>query len=240
MALDGPLVPLLVLATSCGGFLLRRRFNRSNPVADVAVMLVIVSMAMFLEWRMGRNPTYEHGPVRLWSGDINSDQNSQQIFDPYSFTHVIHGAVFYGLTRLLLRTAPFVTAATVVVTLEAAWESYENTNQVIDRYRAETVSLGYRGDSMINSLSDIVCCVIGIARQTLARMGDRLVGGHCGNRAGALDPRQSHTEHHHADPSRTGDQSLADGRMSDRPSGSAWWGYRHRRGGCSVLHVARS
>ena len=100
--------------------------------------------------------------MRLWSGDINSDQNSQQVFDPYSFTHVIHGAAFYGLTRLIPGTAALGPTAIAVITLEAAWETYENTNQVINRYRAETVSRGYFGDSMLNSFFDIVCCLVGL------------------------------------------------------------------------------
>ena len=111
---------------------------------------------------MGRAPTYRHGPVRIWSGDIHSDQNSQQIFDPYSFTHVIHGAAFYGLSRLILGKSNFGPTLIAIVTLEAAWEVYENTDQVVNRYRAETISLGYYGDSMLNSLVDIFACIAGL------------------------------------------------------------------------------
>jgi hypothetical protein len=170
MTLDGPLIPLLVLVMTVGLVMVRGLFGRHTPIGDVAVVIAIVSTAMWLEWQMGRTPSYEHGPVRLWSGDINSDQNSQQIFDPYSFTHVIHGAAFYGLTRLVAPAAPFAAVATTVVALEAAWESYENTNQVINRYREETLALGYVGDSIINSFFDIVCCVIGmvLARRSAA------------------------------------------------------------------------
>ena len=165
--LDGVVPPLLIVAA--GGllagfrrFYLQGRTEKNGGVSDVAIVITILSLAMTLEYEMGRTPTYRHGPVRLWSGDINSDQNSQQIFDPYSFTHVIHGAALYGLARVVLGAASFGATAIAVVTFEAAWEVYENTNQVINQYRAETVSLGYEGDSMINSCFDIVCCMVGL------------------------------------------------------------------------------
>jgi hypothetical protein len=167
LVLDGAVPPLLVLAASALLILLRwfittsgRRWSRGG---DVAIVAAIVLVGMVLEREMGRTPFYKNGPVRLWSADITSDQNSQQVFDPYSFTHVIHGAAFYGLTRLLPATASLGPAAIAIVTLETAWEVYENTNQVINRYRAETVSLGYFGDSMLNSFFDIVACLIGLA-----------------------------------------------------------------------------
>ena len=138
------------------------RSSRRAAVGDFAIAAAIVLVGMLLEQQMGRTPVYKNGPVRLWSGDITSDQNSQQISDPYTFTHVIHGAAFYGLTRLVPATRALGPAVIAAVTLETAWEAYENTNQVINRYRAETVSLGYYGDSMLNSFCDIVACVIGL------------------------------------------------------------------------------
>jgi hypothetical protein len=164
--LDGPTPPLIVIGA---GLLLTalRQFSiksgrRPGIAGDIVIVAAMVSVAMLLEFEMGRTPTYKNGPVRLWSGDINSDQNSQQVADPYSFTHVIHGAAFYGLTRLIRGGLSFGPTAIAVVTLEAAWEVYENTNQVVNRYRAETVSLGYYGDSMLNSFFDIVACLIGL------------------------------------------------------------------------------
>ena len=165
MTLDGAVPPLLVLASSVVLVVLRRialRSSRRADVGDFAIAAAIVLVGMLLEQQMGRTPVYKNGPVRLWSGDITSDQNSQQISDPYTFTHVIHGAAFYGLTRLVPATRALGPAVITAVTLETAWEAYENTNQVINRYRAETVSLGYYGDSMLNSFCDIVACVIGL------------------------------------------------------------------------------
>ncbi len=164
MTLDGAVPPIIVIAI---GILLTgfRRISgrRSSFQADTGIVVAIVAAGLLLELAMGRTPFYKNGQVRVWSGDITSDQNSQQVFDPYSFTHVIHGAAFYGLTRLIPATRALGPAVIAAVTLETAWEAYENTNQVINRYRAETVSLGYFGDSMLNSFFDIVACLIGFA-----------------------------------------------------------------------------
>jgi uncharacterized protein DUF2585 len=164
--LDGIVPPLLVLGVSLLLWAVRHFYLASHPgrgrTTDVAIVLAILSLTMGLEFKMGRTPSYKNGPVRVWSGNVNSDQNSQQMFDPYSFTHVIHGAAFYGLTRLALGAASFGPTAIAVIALEAAWEAYENTNQVINRYRAATISLGYEGDSMVNSLFDMLACLFGL------------------------------------------------------------------------------
>jgi hypothetical protein len=132
-----------------------------GQVADLAIMLVLMVVAGGLELGMGRPVKYSHGPVTLWSGDIKSDQNSQQIADPYTFTHFTHGAAFYGLTWLVMRPASGVTRLLVATGVEAAWEVYENTDTVVERYRTETISLGYYGDSLINSTADILACIVG-------------------------------------------------------------------------------
>jgi hypothetical protein len=163
--LDGFVPPLIVLLTA-GALMAFRKFyfNIKGPrigQTDVAVMAVIVFTTALLEREMGRPYTYRHGPVRVWSGDIHSNQNSQQIADPYTFTHVIHGAAFYGLTALALPGASIGARAIVAIALESAWEAYENTDTVIQRYRAVTISLGYYGDSQLNSVCDIAACAIG-------------------------------------------------------------------------------
>jgi uncharacterized protein DUF2585 len=122
-----------------------------------------VALTGVIELAMGRTPTYKYGPVRLWSGDVHSNQNSQQIADPYTFTHLIHGAIFYGLTRMVLGPRPLAIRAIVATTAESAWEALENTDTVIQRYRAATISLDYYGDSVVNSVCDIVACILGFA-----------------------------------------------------------------------------
>lgn len=132
-------------------------------VADVVSPLLLVVLLAVLELLMGRAMTYTHGPMRIWSGRVRSDENSQQISDPYTFTHLIHGAAFYGATWATMGGAPLVSRAIAAIAIESAWEAYENTDQVINRYRAETVSLGYYGDSVINSVCDVIACVLGFA-----------------------------------------------------------------------------
>jgi len=123
-----------------------------------ASMLALLSAAIAL-FAMGRIWWCKCGGTFLWSGDIVSTHNSQHLFDPYSFTHVLHGIALYGILWLLLgsSTTP-ASRAVIVIAIESAWEIFENTSFVIERYRETTVSLDYYGDSILNSLSDIVAC----------------------------------------------------------------------------------
>ena len=135
------------------------------PIVTIAVTLVLMGLLLWLE---GRSVFCSCGVFRVWSGDTCSSTNSQQLFDPYSFTHILHGFVLCWLIALTLRRR--VAAAWqlwVAITLEAAWEVFENTQFVIDRYRAETAALGYTGDTIVNSFGDLTCAVIGfiVARQ---------------------------------------------------------------------------
>ena len=107
------------------------------------------------------------GKLNLWAGDIWSSHNSQHVFDPYSFTHVLHGILFYGIIARLFSRMSFAWRLCLAIGLEAAWEVIENTPLIIQRYREATIGLGYEGDSIINSIADVLCCVIGfiLARQ---------------------------------------------------------------------------
>ena len=111
---------------------------------------------------MGRAWWCAAGDTALWSGDVWSRHNSQHLFDPYTLTHVLHGLLLYALVWALARgLAGPAARAWIVLVLEAAWEIFENTDAVIQRYRAATVSLDYFGDSVANSLGDIVACMAG-------------------------------------------------------------------------------
>ncbi|HVO31077.1 MAG TPA: DUF2585 family protein, partial [bacterium] len=96
-----------------------------------------------------------------WSTEVNSRHNSQHLFDAYSPTHVLHGLAFYALAFLVARRAPLAWRFAAVAIAEAAWEMVENSSFVIERYRAATISLDYYGDSILNSLSDVGCCLFG-------------------------------------------------------------------------------
>jgi uncharacterized protein (DUF2062 family) len=166
--LDGVIPPLIVLPVALGLLAGRRAiFRRTGAPApvwtDVAIAVAVVALSAWLLVAMGRPLTYRHGPVRLWSSDVQSDQNSQQLADPYTFTHVTHGVVLFWLVGLVGRSLPAGTRAVLALALECTWEVLENTDLVIQRYRAATVSLGYYGDSVLNSIGDVSAAAIGCA-----------------------------------------------------------------------------
>ena len=123
----------------------------------------IMAMAAALELELGRKIWGISGEPGVWSGDINSSHNSQYLTDPYSFSHLTHGILLYGLLWTLARRLPIGARALIALALEAGWEVLENSNAVIERYRAATISLHYYGDSVMNSMCDILTCMIGYA-----------------------------------------------------------------------------
>lgn len=138
-----------------------RIMKEIKPTAVIflaAVIIIFASAALLL---MGRVPFCECGYVKLWHGVTASSENSQHIADPYTFTHLIHGIVLYAILRLFFRRAPAGLLIVGAVFLESAWEIFENTDFVINRYREATISLDYYGDSVINSAGDIATAAAG-------------------------------------------------------------------------------
>lgn len=138
-------------------------------VAGVKLLLVLTLVLLF----MGRAPWCECGYIKFWHGIVLSPENSQHFSDWYTFSHIIHGIGFYALLRLIGRRGPASSAANrmgpiglwlvLAILFEASWEVFENTDFVINRYRRATISLDYYGDSVINSVGDILAMVLGFA-----------------------------------------------------------------------------
>lgn len=131
--------------------------RRTWWLASAALLLVTGGVLL----AMGRVPICRCGYVKLWHGVVNSSENSQHLSDWYTFSHVLHGFAFYGLAWLVGRRWPLGARLLLAMVVECSWEIFENTDYVINRYRAVTISLDYYGDSVINSLSDIASMALG-------------------------------------------------------------------------------
>ena len=140
-----------------------RRFiaglRRYRWVLAAAVGVCIGAAAIEL-W-MGRLPFGPDGRIGLWEGNIWSSEQSQRVADPYTFSHTIHGMLFYAILWLLARRAPVEKRFIGALVMEGAWEVLENSPIIINRYREATIALGYVGDSVFNSVSDILFAAIG-------------------------------------------------------------------------------
>jgi hypothetical protein len=134
--------------------------------AAIAALLILVAAAAIL-LAMGRPPICTCGEVALWEPSASSARTSQMLADWYSPSHVIHGLLFYWLLWLAFCAWPVERRFLAALAIETAWEVIENTPMVIDRYREATVALGYTGDSVLNSISDILMMALGflIARR---------------------------------------------------------------------------
>ena len=129
-----------------------------RPLLALALILGLTVLILNL---LGRTWWCKCGSLAPWSWQIWSLHNSQHLLDPYTFSHLQHGLLFYGLLLLLLhrwrRSSRFILA----MAIESSWEIFENTPMIIQRYREATISLDYFGDAILNSLSDILACAAG-------------------------------------------------------------------------------
>ena len=132
----------------------------SKKTALILSLGFIAAMAIVM-YAMGREVMCSCGYIKLWHGLVQSSENSQHIFDWYTFTHIIHGLVFYLLISLFGKRLSFWQKLATAVFLESAWEVLENTDFIINRYREGTISLNYFGDSIINAIGDVAAMAAG-------------------------------------------------------------------------------
>jgi hypothetical protein len=186
---------------------------RLSLPAALLISLGLIAIAAGIEHAMGRLFFCKCGTFKLWYGGRGGSEMSQHLTDWYSYSHVVHGMVFYWLLTILARGRLSVAARLVIATgLEVSWEIFENSSFIINRYRAQTISRGYFGDSIVNSVGDMLSMLVGfLARLALTRLGDGVSVDHRRGPPARPHPRQPYPQCDHADPSGGVDQSVADG-----------------------------
>jgi Protein of unknown function (DUF2585) len=133
--------------------------QNSKPLYAIAfVFAAVITIEANFEGHVWWCQTGDYVP---WAWNIWSPHNSQHLVDPYSFTHILHGMLEFWLLGLLFPKLPVAWRLVIAIIFEGTWEIVENTSDVINRYREETLAMNYYGDSIINSASDVFCCGIG-------------------------------------------------------------------------------
>jgi hypothetical protein len=133
--------------------------TRTQRAASATLLILAATVAIL--WTMGRPPICTCGTVELWVNQGDSPKTSQMLADWYSPSHVIHGFLFYAFLWLVARRWPVERRFLVSLLLEVGWEILENTDWAINRYREATIAIGYTGDSILNTLSDVGMMALG-------------------------------------------------------------------------------
>lgn len=132
--------------------------------------IIIFGIVGAVELYFGRSILGPDGKFALWDNNIWGSENSQRVADVYSFSHIIHGIIFYAFLWLVARKLPLKYRFLLALIIEAGWELLENSPIIINRYREATIALGYVGDSILNSVSDVGMVVIGFIFARLSKI----------------------------------------------------------------------
>ena len=137
------------------------RIKRNITLALLVCAAVIATMVAILRL-LGRVWWCKYGDYRIYVNEAwGSSHTSQHLFDPYSLTHILHGILLFWLTRLIFKKMPPAWRFLIAIAAESGWEVLENTNYIIQKYRENTASLDYFGDSVANSVGDVLACAVG-------------------------------------------------------------------------------
>jgi len=136
--------------------------SRTDYLPWLLAIIIIAATVIVLYWQGRIWWCKWDAPYLLWSSDAWSKHSSQHLFDPYSFTHLLHGLLFYAALFLIFRRRlSLAWLLFITVFAESGWEILENSKAVIERYRTATFSLDYFGDSIANSFGDVLSCTAG-------------------------------------------------------------------------------
>jgi len=136
------------------------KFLQARNWPKIAILATIVLTIVLLRLQ-GRIWFCECGQLRFWTSQADGPHTSQHLADPYTFSHMQHGLVLFWLVGWAARRCKLQWQLWLVLSIEASWEVFENTELVINRYRETTAALGYTGDSVLNSVGDILACWAG-------------------------------------------------------------------------------
>lgn len=126
-------------------------------IGGIAAALVVHAVVLYA---MGQPFMYEGGYIKFWHGVVISGENSQHLTDWYTFSHVIHGILFYAALSYFFPRLSVSLRLILALCIESGWELFENTDMIINRYREQALAQGYFGDSTVNSLGDM-CAALG-------------------------------------------------------------------------------
>ena len=139
--------------------------KRRETLITIGICVLVVAVTILILKVMGRPFISNSGTVKLWHAELVSSENSQHLSDWYSFSHIVHGFLFFFLLWLISKKIPqirkFSVGFVIAVVMESIWEVIENSDFIINRYREATIALDYFGDSIINSTSDILFMSLG-------------------------------------------------------------------------------